>query len=90
MDVIALFIIAGILFLVINKIFHITYYGFKGIFTLLLACLLVAAPIVNWAFIFIKNYYGWIIGAVIIIFILVSIGKSKSHSTTSESSEEAK
>ncbi|MNP18333.1 hypothetical protein D3C76_1108130 [compost metagenome] len=40
--------------------------------------MLAAAAVVNWLFSFIANYYGWLIGAAVIIFILVAVGKNKS------------
>lgn len=74
---IAMFIIAIVFFIIINKIFRITYFGIKGLFFVFLCCMLAAAAIVTWLFSFIANYYGWIIGVVIVISILVAVGKRK-------------
>lgn len=75
---IAMFVIAIVFFILINKMFRITYFGAKGLFFVFLICMLVAAAVVTWIFSFIANYYGWLIGAAVIIFILIAIGRSKS------------
>ncbi|WP_145414880.1 hypothetical protein [Paenibacillus xylanexedens] len=74
---IAMFIIAIVFFVIINRIFHVTYFGMKGFFFVFLCCMLAAASVVTWLFSFIANYYGWIIGVVVVISILVAIGKRK-------------
>lgn len=72
---ITMFIIAIVFFIIINRLFRVTYFGMKGFFFVFLCCMLAAAAVVTWLFSFIANYYGWIIGVVVVIFILVAIGK---------------
>lgn len=84
---IAMFVIAIVFFILINKMFRITYFGAKGLFFVFLCCMLAAAAVVTWLFWFIANYYGWIIAAVVVLFILIVIGKRKSQVNEVNSNE---
>ncbi|MDO3409710.1 hypothetical protein QWJ34_08030 [Saccharibacillus sp. CPCC 101409] len=81
---IAMFVIAIALFIIVNKIFRVTYFGIKGFFFVFLCCMLVAAAIVTWLFSFVANHYGWLIGGVIVLLVLIAIGKRSSKSREDE------
>jgi|GEM_PF-2322856 len=84
---IVLFILAIVFFVIFNKMFRVTYFGIKGMATVFIVCLLVSAAVVNWGFTFIARHYGWIIAAIVVIFILVALGKSKSQASETSSNE---
>ncbi|EFM09534.1 hypothetical protein PaecuDRAFT_3581 [Paenibacillus curdlanolyticus YK9] len=88
-ELIVILILAIVTFRTINRLFKITYFGFKALFVMFVICCLIAGLIVDYAFSFIAAHYIWTFVIVIVVFILFGLAKSKSR-TISETQESEK
>ena len=72
---IVLLVIGTMVFVMVNKMFNIMYFGAKAIFGTWMACV-IATGIVGTIFAaFIITYYKWVIGGLVAIAFLVHMGK---------------
>lgn len=91
-------IFGAIAFLIVNKVFNITYFGFSGMVSVFIGCM--AAVAIGFYFVanfaiwlttiivgFITNYYKWLIGAVILLVILAIWGSKSDSNKRSEEME---
>ncbi|MGI6037826.1 MAG: hypothetical protein ACOYD6_06315 [Limnochordia bacterium] len=68
-------ILAGAYFMIFHKLFDVYYFGFKGILTTIFGCLFAAAMTLKAIVWVLAEYYGWLIAAVIIFFLVKFLGK---------------
>lgn len=86
-------ILTYVFFKIVNKMFNIVYFGFKGIGSVILGCFFAASMITLGVegFIYDNFSYKWVIAAVVVVAIAVFIkarNKSGIDEITTESAEE--
>jgi hypothetical protein len=86
-------ILGIIVFVIVNKGFNITYFGFSGMVSVFVGCMAAvaiafyfAASFIGWIISLVVAYYKWIIGAIVVLMILGFLGsKSDEKKDTEES-----
>ena len=77
---IVLLVIGTMVFVMVNKVFNIMYFGAKAIFGTWMACVIATGIIGTIFAAFIAMYYKWIIGGLVVIAFLVYKGKNSEKS----------
>jgi len=77
---IALLVIGTMVFVMVNKMFNITYFGTKAIFGTWMSCVIATGMVGTIFAAFIITYFKWIIGGLAVIAFLVYKGKNSEKS----------
>lgn len=72
---IVLLVIGTMVFVMVNKMFNIMYFGAKAIFGTWMACVIATGVVGSIFAAFIITYYKWVIGGLAVIGFLVYMGK---------------
>ncbi len=65
--------LAGIYFIIFNKIFRVFYFGLKGIAGTIIGCVVASMLTLG----LIVDYWQWALGIAIVFFVLWKLGKDK-------------
>ena len=65
--------LAGIYFIIFNRIFHVFYFGLKGIAGTIIGCVVASMLTLG----LIVDYWQWALGIAIVFFVLWKLGKDK-------------
>lgn len=72
---IGILILAGIYFIIFNRIFDVFYFGFKGIAGTFIGCVVAAVFTLG----VVIEYWQWVFGIGLVVFVLWRLGKNKSE-----------
>src|SRR5690625_3069469 len=76
--------LAGIYFITFNRIFRIYYFGFKGIAGTIIGCVVASFLTLS----LIVDYWQWVFGIGILLFILWRLGKGKGEEQVATARDE--
>lgn len=65
--------LAGVYFIIFNRIFRVFYFGFKGIAGTIIGCVVASMLTLG----LIVDYWQWVFGIGIVLFFLWKLGKGK-------------
>ena len=80
---IALLAVGTTVFVLVNRVFHVAYFGFRGVFALWMTCILgtgmvlaaIGAVVIPW----VMEYYPWLLGGLAVIVLGISRYKKNAH-----------